>query len=225
MRIAVVGCGVIGLTTAIRLAQHGHKVTIYAREFPPCTTSDRAAAIWWPDLAADPAKVDADYRHRVVTWAGAAWHTYRRLATDPAAGIRPEVCHIYSTQPPYNPIVAQIVEHSYIEPTPNLQPPLAWHWQFESLLIEMPRLMPYLLDHFASLGGTTLCRAFMQLHDLRALPADLVVNCTGLGSRSLVPDPDLTPIRGQLIHLRPQTIGYKLTTLSQNRSIYSDGAQ
>jgi D-amino-acid oxidase len=42
---AVVGCGIIGLTSALRLLEAGHEVTIYVRDLPPRTTSDTAAAI------------------------------------------------------------------------------------------------------------------------------------------------------------------------------------
>ena len=47
-RAAVIGCGVIGLTTARVLQDAGFDVTIYARELPPDTTSNRSGAQWTP---------------------------------------------------------------------------------------------------------------------------------------------------------------------------------
>src|SRR5262245_37057727 len=44
----VVGAGVSGLTSALRLAEAGFKVRIVARERTPGTTSDIAAAVWYP---------------------------------------------------------------------------------------------------------------------------------------------------------------------------------
>ena len=48
MRAVVIGCGVSGLSTAIRLAEAGHDVEIWARDLPPHTTSNIAAAVWYP---------------------------------------------------------------------------------------------------------------------------------------------------------------------------------
>ena len=44
----VVGCGVSGLTSAVRLLESGFKVRIVTRERTPHTTSDVAAAVWYP---------------------------------------------------------------------------------------------------------------------------------------------------------------------------------
>lgn len=47
--IAVIGCGVIGLTTAIMAQRAGAKVTIYTRDQLPHTRSVRAQGSWTPD--------------------------------------------------------------------------------------------------------------------------------------------------------------------------------
>jgi hypothetical protein len=44
----IVGCGVSGLTCGIRLLEKQFSVTIFARELPPKTTSNLAAAVWYP---------------------------------------------------------------------------------------------------------------------------------------------------------------------------------
>jgi hypothetical protein len=46
--IAVVGCGIVGLTAAIQAQRAGLKVTIYAREMFPRTRSVRANGSWTP---------------------------------------------------------------------------------------------------------------------------------------------------------------------------------
>lgn len=45
---AVIGCGVIGLSTARVLQDAGFTVTIYARDLPPLTTSNLSGAQWTP---------------------------------------------------------------------------------------------------------------------------------------------------------------------------------
>ncbi|HEY2554268.1 MAG TPA: FAD-dependent oxidoreductase, partial [Candidatus Cybelea sp.] len=47
-RAAVLGCGVIGLTTARTLQNRGWQVTIYSSDLPPATTSNVAGAQWTP---------------------------------------------------------------------------------------------------------------------------------------------------------------------------------
>lgn len=44
--ILVVGGGVIGLTTGIKLLELGYEVTIYTKDLSPNTCSDVACAIW-----------------------------------------------------------------------------------------------------------------------------------------------------------------------------------
>src|ERR1700752_715513 len=46
--IAVIGCGALGLTSAILLQRAGAKVTIYAKERPPEVRSARATGSWTP---------------------------------------------------------------------------------------------------------------------------------------------------------------------------------
>lgn len=60
----------IGLTPARVLQEAGHDITIYAHHFPPATTSNVAAAIWWPDCAIDEALLTPVYRQRALRWQG-----------------------------------------------------------------------------------------------------------------------------------------------------------
>jgi D-amino-acid oxidase len=46
---AVIGCGALGLTSAILLQRAGARVTIYAKERPPEVRSSRATGSWTPD--------------------------------------------------------------------------------------------------------------------------------------------------------------------------------
>ncbi|MFQ5459271.1 MAG: FAD-dependent oxidoreductase, partial [Anaerolineae bacterium] len=54
--VTVVGAGVIGLTTALRLAEAGYRVQVVAREISPNTTSDVAAGVWLPFHVGPPEK-------------------------------------------------------------------------------------------------------------------------------------------------------------------------
>src|SRR5215212_602474 len=62
--VAVVGCGVVGLSTARVLQRRGKAVTIYSRELPPETTSNVAGALWYPTHVYDTQKVSATFLER-----------------------------------------------------------------------------------------------------------------------------------------------------------------
>ena len=57
MRVRVVGAGVLGLTSALRLAEAGHQVEVVAAGFGEATTSSVAAALWYPYRATPDAQV------------------------------------------------------------------------------------------------------------------------------------------------------------------------
>src|SRR5215469_200381 len=46
--VAVLGSGVVGLSTARLLQESGFSVTIYAKDLPPNTTSNVAGGFWYP---------------------------------------------------------------------------------------------------------------------------------------------------------------------------------
>jgi D-amino-acid oxidase len=77
MEIAVVGSGVIGLTTAIRLVEARLSVQVVTRDFPPDTTSSVAAAIWYPYRAYPEDKV--------LEWGRRSFALFEELAAKPAA--------------------------------------------------------------------------------------------------------------------------------------------
>jgi D-amino-acid oxidase len=58
-----------------------------------------------------------------------------------------------------------------------------------------------LVDWFRRLGGEIIQREITDIGEALAA-CDLVVNCTGLGSRDLLNDQSLYPVRGQTIKIR-----------------------
>jgi D-amino-acid oxidase len=71
-------------------------------------------------------------------------------------------------------------------------------WRFTAPMIDMPVYLGYLEQRLIAAGGSIEIRKVGSL-DEAATAAPIVVNCTGIGARELVPDPELTPIRGQLV--------------------------
>jgi glycine/D-amino acid oxidase-like deaminating enzyme len=60
------------------------------------------------------------------------------------------------------------------------------------------------MNDFLIWGGKVVIRKFETPRDIMALSENVVINCTGLGSKALFSDPDLVPLKGQLVVLIPQ---------------------
>jgi len=191
MQVTVVGAGVIGLTTAVRLAEAGHEVTLVARDRPLATTSAVAAALWFP------------YRvlpyDRVLAWSRQSYVTFSRLAVDaPESGVELRWGTELLRSDPPDPWWASAVPDLTV--TRDVPPPYTCGWRFLAPVIDMPRYLPWLAAR-ATAAGAMIDPSPVSLADLAEV-ADLgpvVVDCTGLGARNLVPDPAVTPVRGQVV--------------------------
>ena len=188
MRVIVVGAGVIGLSCAIRLAEGGFEVAVFARDLPLETTSSVAAAIWYPYLSAP--------EDRVAGWSRTTYEEFAKLAeVEPAVELRHG--REFLTERTPDPRWADVLPDLTRVGSPP--PGFVDGWSFTAPVIDMPAYLPALVKRLEAAGGT-LTRAALS-----GLPtgADLVVNCTGLGARLTASDPTVTPVRGQVLTVEP----------------------
>jgi hypothetical protein len=82
--VLVVGAGVCGLTTGIRLLEAGLAVQIWTAAYPASTTSAAAGAYWSPFLVGPSPRLRA--------WAAGGYRVLTELAADPRTGIRTGTC-------------------------------------------------------------------------------------------------------------------------------------
>jgi D-amino-acid oxidase len=202
--ILVLGCGVSGLSTGITLLRAGHPVTILARDLPPNTTSNQAAAIWFPYLAKPREKVDP--------WAKYSLAFFREnLVPDPASGCALTLVHDLYDKPVETPWWAGAVDrYSRIDPE-RLPKSYVDGFEIESVVIDTLIYMDYLVAWFRKLGGEIFQREIKDIGEAMEFNS-LVVNCTGLGSRTLFGDKSLYPVRGQTVKVRPN--GSKVALLN-----------
>ncbi|MBA3464966.1 MAG: FAD-binding oxidoreductase [Deltaproteobacteria bacterium] len=197
VQITVVGAGVIGLTTALALEEHGHTVRVVAAATGPQTTSDVAGAVWFPYRAGPPDKV--------AIWAGHTRGWLEQLSADPTTGIDLligyEITNDEGMDPP-RPWWAAAIDVSRA-PAPVTGSPLAW--KFAAPRVEPSRFLPWLT---ARLRSPIEIRA---VTDLDAEPGDLVINCAGLGARELAPDDLLYPLFGQIVLTAPGGVDLGVT--------------
>lgn len=191
--VLIVGCGVSGLTSGIRLLQHGFNVTIIAREQPPHTTSDVAAAVWYP-YQAEP--ID-----RVLGWGKASLDEFKRLMGEPNAGVRLGwLTEVFDQHQP-DPLWKDIVPNFERVSPDRLPPGYQDGYSVKVPLIETPKYMKYLMDQFELLKGRIETGFVSKLSDLYQ-DGRLLINCTGVWARQLAGDEDVYPLRGQIVRVK-----------------------
>ena len=199
---AVIGCGVVGLSTAILLQRKGYKVTIYAKDLPPATTSNVAGGFWFPTSVYDKSIVSSQFQtqfelackisHRMFQdyigdYYGVWWaNQYSLGESNDFPGGRELYPNIMEFKNPTN-----YFGYDYVQ-------------QFSTMMIEPPIYLNALRRDFYLAGGEIKVRTFQSLKDVASLREPVIMNCTGLGAGKLFNDSEITPVRGQLCILMPQ---------------------
>ena len=192
-KVLVVGGGVNGLSTGICLLEDGWNVTIYSAEFSPNTTSDVAAALWYPFLSAPIEKTDV--------WGSRTYDILKLLTGDKNTGIEMTQTYEYFRTPQPDPTWMSTVDN-FERITQGLPSDYVECFSFTTQIIEMPIYLKWLMDRFQKLGGLI---EKIEVDDFSKLPSEfnIIVNCTGLNSGKLFSDPNVYPVRGQIIRVKP----------------------
>src|SRR6195952_809783 len=197
-RATVVGAGIVGLAAASRLLDRGWRVTVLADRPTTESTSHLAAAVWFPTRAAP--------RDRVLAWGSA---TFTELADQARRGVPGVVMRESLTlhrADPGRPWWSGAVEGLRPARPDELPPGYTHGLRFAVPLVEMPVHLPWLAEHVARHGARFVTRRLDRLDEAAraadpAHPADLVVAAPGLAARTLVPDPEVIPVRGQIVRV------------------------
>lgn len=190
MDAIVVGGGVIGLTTAIRLVNRGWHVRVVASAFGPRTTSGVAGAIWYPY------GVSGD---RALAWARRSHAVFLAQAGQtPGVELRGgwELFRAPEQLPKWGPIVGGVTR---VEPC-RLPAAYADGHEFTTPIIDMSAYLSWLTGVARSLGASIEQRFLGSLADV-SNATDLIVNCSGLGAAQLAGDSSIVPVRGQVVRV------------------------
>jgi D-amino-acid oxidase len=181
VRAVVVGAGVVGLTTAVRLREAGIDAHVVARDDPLDTTSAVAAALWYPYRAL-PAE-------RVTAWSAATYEALAALAGAAGTGVR----MLAGTER----LAPDAPDPWWRDAVPSLERTREG-LRFVAPAVDMSLHLPWLAGRLRALGGTVERREVASLDELEA---DAVVNCAGLGARELAGDDALVAVRGQVLRV------------------------
>lgn len=208
-RAAVLGSGVVGLTTARMLQRRGFAVTMYAERVPPDVTSNWSLAAWTPTSGL------VEFSKRSPEWSAqlvqAAEIAYRQLQF--MAGPRYGISWINNYSPTdaarsaggENALLPRHLQSEMTLLQPGEHPfPTQYAIERPELRIEPNIYLPALMDDVLAFGGQIVIRKFESPRDVLALSESLIVNCTGLGAKALFGDDELMPLRGLLVLLPPQ---------------------
>lgn len=190
--VLIIGGGVAGLSTAVVLLEAGYDVLVAARELGEGTTSAVAAAFWYPYRAYP--------EDQITRLAAVSLHRFSALLKDPLTGVlQRDALEIYPdavAAPAWSSAATD-----FRDAEAELLPPgYGFGHRFRTVVIETPIYLPWLADRVRALGGRIAQRSIASL-DAALAERPLVINCAGLGARTLVDDPLLYPVRGQVVRV------------------------
>ncbi|MFE1267975.1 FAD-dependent oxidoreductase [Streptomyces sp. NPDC058758] len=189
--VIVVGGGVVGLTTAVVLAERGLRVRVWSRDPAEATTSAVAGALWWP-YRIEPAEDTG-------VWALESLRVYGELAGAPErTGVRWVAGVHADTALDGLGAWAAGVEGLRQLPPGEVPGPYATGLAARLPLIDMPVHLAWLRARLEAAGGVVERRAVTGWEE-PAAAAPVVVNCAGLAARELAGDGGVRPVRGQLV--------------------------
>jgi D-amino-acid oxidase len=215
LTVAVVGAGVVGLSSALQLLRAGFDVTIIADTWTPHTTSDGAGALW--------ERHDSDDRH--IAWARATYEHYcallkAGLAISAGVGFiegeqyshdkqdfrfQTDVLHFRRVTDAELAATRIRTKHPYVDGC-------VW----TSVIVDSPTYLMWLLQSIVCAGGKLQNRRVGSLGEL-AGAFGLVVNCAGLRARELAADPGCIGVRGQVIRVvAPHVTRFAMTSTGHN---------
>lgn len=232
--IAVVGCGIIGLTTAVVAQRAGLKVTIYTRDVIQRTRSFRAHGSFTPDSrVALSAPAGAGFGDLWEQMTRLSWKGFRSMLGLPGDPVVFQDAFALSDAPPVKkhhdpdpaikgawepgglPLqesewahfmdrIKDLVPDPVMLPTAENPFPVAYTRRSSEMHFNFPSYAHHLLTEFYQRGGLMVMRDFNDPSQYGQLKEKVVINATGYAARDLWRDRTIFPVRGQTGWLVPQ---------------------
>jgi glycine/D-amino acid oxidase-like deaminating enzyme len=222
--IGVIGCGALGMTSALLLQRAGARVTIYAKELPPNVRSSLASGLWTPDSRiCFEENATPEFKQ---TWAAMARESYRTYQTlmglpgnpvefidsfvvsDTADTHRLRAASPTDTRPKFAELQRELIGDlipASAEYGPGSHPFANRYLRRNTLMMfNLAAYSRMLLSDFLANGGTIDIVEFHSPGDLATLRQKTLINAMGYGAKALFNDSSITPVRGQLARLIPQ---------------------
>ncbi|XP_043279126.1 D-aspartate oxidase isoform X2 [Venturia canescens] len=215
MNIAVIGAGVIGVSSAVAVQKAFPKsrVSIFADVFTPDTTGDGSAGLWGPFIIGDtPVTEFTRYGGATHRWLEHFWK--RGLAQEIGLSLIP-VIRVRRGEgfamPEWKSEVygaAELSQEELKKLSDEHKTNYRGGMRFVTYTVEPARLLPWLMKKFAAAGGIIQKMKINSFDELAKKGYDTVINCSGIGARELASDTSLLPVRGQVTRVEaPWALG------------------
>lgn len=200
--LLILGAGVSGLSTGILLLRNGYKVTIWAKDLPPYTTSNKAAAVWYP--------FNCGSQEKATFWLRDTLNYFQDVILfDNNTGCKKTTVVEVFDRPAKDPWWKNGV-HNYTKAKKHYLPNgYIDGYQIDGLVMDTDVYMDYLVKTFKKLGGKLHQKAISTI-DEAFERYTYVINCTGLASIDLFNDKRLYPCRGQILKIKPDILEHSL---------------
>jgi glycine/D-amino acid oxidase-like deaminating enzyme len=220
--IAVIGCGALGITSALLLQRAGAKVTIFTKELPPNVRSSLATGLWTPDSRIClEANATPEFKRQWEQMARTSYQTYQNflglsdapveyienyfVADAPGAARRPEAA---DSRPRFASLQRELLPDLLVQGAdfgPGAHSLGRRYLRRNSfMMFNLSAYTRLLLSDFRQNGGKIEIAEFHTPDDFARIPQKTLINATGYGARALFGDRSLTPVRGQLARAIPQ---------------------
>lgn len=220
---AVIGAGIMGLTTARLLQDAGWAVTIYTRDVSRHSTSNVGGGQWAPTSVFEEGVASKAFEAQFNFAARIAHHAFQNLS-GANYGIRFTENYYIGNEPRAESYYLRELPElfaSVADLEPHEHPfPARYVTRTVTMMIEPAIFLRKVRDDFYRSGGKYVVRDFKNLSEVLALDETTIFNCTGLGAKALFGDDELVPIKGQLVFLPPDPAVDYLTVGGGNDVTY-----
>lgn len=203
---AVIGSGIMGLTTARLLQNAGWQVRIYTRDPLRHSVSSVGGGQWAPTGVFDEAVASETFKAQYKFASRIAHHAYQNLV-GANYGVSFKENYYLSEQPQEGGYYIRELPElftSVADLAPGEHPfPASYVKRTVTMLIEPAMFLRRVRNDFFTAGGQIIARDFTRLDSVLALPERTVFNCTGLGAKALFDDEEMQPVKGQLVFMPP----------------------
>ncbi|KAH6909425.1 D-amino-acid oxidase [Coprinopsis sp. MPI-PUGE-AT-0042] len=239
--IVVLGAGVIGLTTALKLQEEGYRVTIIAEIFPTDPKNAKYTSQW---AGAHHVSFSATEDSRHALDRETFTEMWKLSGENEAEGcfLRLQQTEFFGYERP-SPSPLQHMPEFRSLPKDELVDGAVTGETFKTVTIDIHNYLNYLLSKFLSRGGKTVRGSVQHLSQIAengvapflepaerkyhsslnpSSSPDAIVVCVGLGARHLggVEDHDVYPIRGQTVLIHAPWIRFGRTLSEANMWTY-----
>jgi D-amino-acid oxidase len=196
--VAVIGAGISGLSCAYELAKRDVAITIFAEQFTPYITSNKAAAFWFPYHIRND--------NRGIEWCRRSYDFYKLLSANTDTGISMHRLVKMIDKKVVDPDISWLdfmPEKLYrVMDKQELTDPYIAGFEVTVPLIETQVFLPWMMQTLRE-QDVKFVQQKITSFDMLA-QYDCIINCSGLGARELCNDDEVYPARGQVALLSPQ---------------------